>query len=116
MHLLVAFIVVMFAVAIFGILAYHPSMRLLVLPLLCLSLCHCSTQVITRADGSRIVNNNLISAGTLTVDSAGNILMSGTSEEAGKQLAQHLRMAAMFGIAGQSVEAIKDVGTEALKK
>lgn len=80
------------------------------------ALASCSTQVITRADGSRIVNNNLISAGTLTVDSAGNILMSGTSEEAGKQLGQHLRMAAMFGIAGQGLEAIKDVGTEALKK
>jgi hypothetical protein len=80
------------------------------------ALASCSTQVITRADGTRIVNNNLISAGTLTVDSAGNILMSGTSEEAGKQLAQHLRMAAIFSLAGQGVEAIKDVGTEALKK
>lgn len=90
-------------------------MRVLVL-LLCLVLCQCSTQVITRTDGSRIVNNNLISAGTLTVDPAGNVMMSGTSEEAGKQVAQHLRMAAIFSLAGQGVEAIKDVGTEALKK
>lgn len=90
-------------------------MRFLI-PLICLVLCQCSTQVITRADGSRIVNNNLISAGTLTVDPAGNVMMSGTSEEAGKQLAQHLRMAAIFSLAGQGVEAIKDVGTEALKK
>ena len=80
------------------------------------ALASCSTQVITRADGTRIVNNNLISAGTLTVDPAGNVRMSGTSEEAGKQLAQHLRMAAIFSLAGQGVEAIKDVGTEALKK
>lgn len=75
----------------------------------------CSTQVMTTADGRKVVNNNLFSAGTLTVDPAGNILMSGTSEKAAEQLAKHLRMAAMIGLAGQGVEMVKDVGLKALK-
>lgn len=79
-------------------------------------MCSCSTQVITRTDGTRIVNNNLISAGTLTVDPAGNVLMSGRSEKAGEYLAKHLRMAAMIGLAGQGVEVMKDLGVKALNQ
>ena len=76
----------------------------------------CSTQVITKVDGTRIVNNNLFSKGTLTVDPSGKVLMRGDSEKAAEQLAKHLRTAAMIGLAGQGVEAMKDVGVKALNQ
>lgn len=78
-------------------------------------MCSCSTQVITKVDGTRIVNNNLFSKGTLTVDPSGKVMMRGDSEKAAEQLAKHLRMAAMIGLAGQGVEAAKDMGIKAIK-
>lgn len=80
------------------------------------ALASCSTQVITTPEGVRMVNNNLASKGALIRQKDGTIIMSGESEKAGKDLAKYLRFMGMIDIAGQGVEAIKDVGTEALKK
>lgn len=116
MPLIIACLVVVFSVIIFGLLAYHPSMRLLVLPLLCLGLCQCSSQVITTANGVRMMNNNLASKGALIQQNDGTIIMSGDSEKAGEHFAKYLRLMGMIDIAGIGVEAMKDIGTEALNK
>jgi hypothetical protein len=79
-------------------------------------MCSCSTQVMTTPEGNRLVNNNLISKGALIRQPDGTIIMTGDSEKAGEYLAKHLRMAAMIGLAGQGVEAMKDVGVKALNQ
>lgn len=69
----------------------RPLQRLsaLLLAFTLLSLVSCSTQVVSRLDGTRIVNNNLLSRGHLTVSTDGSVSASGNSEAAATELGKY---------------------------
>lgn len=81
-----------------------------------LLLASCSTQAIIRADGTRLVNNNFLSAGTMQVMPDNSILMTGTAEEAAKQLGKYGSALIQAGLIGKGLEAAKSVGNNALSK
>lgn len=90
-------------------------MRLL--SLLCLfAVASCSTQAIIRTDGTKLVNNNFLSAGTMQVMPDNSILMTGTAEEAAKQLARYGGVLINAGLVKHGLNAAQSVGNTALKK
>lgn len=80
------------------------------------ALASCSTQAIIKADGTKLVNNNFLSAGTMQVLPDGNVLMTGTAEEAAKQLGKYGSALIQAGLIGKGLEAAKSVGNNALSK
>ncbi len=85
----------------------HPSSLIL----LCAS---CSTQVITRPNGDRLVNNNFFSAGTI-YDPDTKLLMSGTSEKAAEHIGDYARALLMYGALKHGVNAAVDMVDDATK-
>lgn len=89
-------------------------MRPLLFALCAAVLVSCSAQVHREPSGEVTANINVFSAGTLHRKPGGEMLMSGTSEKAGDHFTKHLTRGLMIGLAGQGIEAMKDVGVKAL--
>jgi hypothetical protein len=69
----------------------------------------CSFQGEIDPSGYKRVNVNLFSAGTLHAPKGGGLLMSGTSEEAAKQLRGVARDAAVKSFAGDALDTVESM-------
>lgn len=85
------------------------------LALFSLLLASCSTQAIIRPNGEKLVNNNFLSAGTMQVQPDGSVLMSGTAEEAAKQLAKYGGILTNAALMKHGIDAASSVGNNAIK-
>lgn len=90
------------------------------LPLLLASLAlvnvSCSTQYMQTADGRKIVNNNLLSAGTLHISADGSILMSGTAEKAAEELGKYGKLVRDSMLYKAGIDAVGNVAQDAVKE
>lgn len=85
------------------------------LALLCVaSLCSCSTQVVTRPNGDRLVNNNLLSKGRIEQRPDGSFVMAGNAEKAADKLAGYGGALIKAGLITRGVEAVQSVSNNAV--
>jgi len=66
----------------------------------------CSTQVVTKADGSRVVNNNLLSKGRLVVNADGSIDATGSAEKAAEELGSYAGAVLKTGLIRTGINAV----------
>lgn len=83
--------------------------------ILLVTLASCSTQAIIRPTGEKLVNNNFLSAGTMQVQPDGSVIMSGTAEEAAKQLAKYGGILTNAAMMKDGLNVAKSLGNSALK-
>lgn len=76
--------------------------------------CSCSTQVVTRPNGDRVVNNNLLSKGRIEQRPDGSFVMAGNAEKAAGELGKYGGALIKAGLITRGVEAVQSVGNNAV--
>ncbi len=84
------------------------------LTLLTVGLCSCSTQVATAPDGTKLVNNNLLSKGSLLKRPDGTVVMSGDAEKAADTLGKYGDGLLKLKTFKLGAEALESVGNNAI--
>lgn len=87
---------------------------LTVLTLLTVWLCSCGAQVVTRPNGDRLVNGNLLSKGRIEQRPDGSFVMAGSAEKAAGELGKYGGALIKAGIITRGVEAVQSVGNNAV--
>lgn len=87
---------------------------LTLLTLLTAGLCSCSTQVATAPDGTKLVNNNLLSKGSLLKRPDGTVIMSGDAEKATDALNKYGDGLLKLRAFKLGTEALQSVGNNAI--
>lgn len=95
------------------------ELRLLMwLTLLTVGLCSCSTQLATAPDGTKLVNNNLLSKGSLLKRPDGTVVMSGDAEKAADTLGKYgdgLLKLKTFKLGAEALESVGNNAIDAVK-
>jgi hypothetical protein len=79
-----------------------------------LTLCSCSTQVVTRPNGDRVVNNNVLSKGRIEQRPDGSFVMSGNAEKAAEEIGKGVDRSIGAGLVKEGIGALKSVGNNAV--